>query len=323
MSDLKVETVRIGTMRKHENADSLSVVKVFDYPVVVRTEDYKEGDIAIYVPVDSMVDTTRPEFSFLHNGKQMERIRAKKLRGIFSMGLLVKCNAVAVEGEDWTGALGITKYEEPEPMVEDAEKDPGFMPRYTNIQSIRRYNNVILPGEEVVMTEKIHGANGRWAFARDRFWAGSHNGWKKPGTNSMWWKASDFFLERLKNIPNIVMFGEVYGQVQDLRYGMNDGFTVRFFDAFDIEKGKYLDWKDFEELCLKNDLIMVPILYRGPYNPELLARAEEDSALCAGQIREGLVIRPMVERYNEECGRVCLKYVSQRYMLRKGGTERH
>ena len=56
-------------------------------------------------------------------------------------------------------------------------------------------------------------------------------------------------------------------------------------------------------------------------NVALLSRlAEEDSV--HGGIREGVVVRPVVERVSMAV-RCVLKVVSERYLLRKGGTEHH
>jgi RNA ligase (TIGR02306 family) len=276
-----------------------------------------------------VVSTERPEFAFLAGdnlNKKTSRIKAKRLRGVFSMGLLIPFPAGAnpVMGEDWAGALGIVKYEEPEPMQHgEAEKDPGIMPKYTDIESIRRYPDIFLAEEQVIITEKIHGANGRWLWDGERGWAGSHHMIKKPGAG-MWWEVADF-MDRLKEAPGIVFYGEVYGQVQDLKYGMKNAGqrSVRFFDAFDISKGRFLDWSEFEQHCLKLELPMVPVIYTGFYSPALLKRAEEDSILCPGQLKEGFVIRPVYERYDRRVGRVIMKYHSERYLTRKGGTEGH
>ena len=43
----------------------------------------------------------------------------------------------------------------------------------------------------------------------------------------------------------------------------------------------------------------------------------------ADHMREGVVIRPTEERYVDRLGRLILKLVSEEYLLRKGGTERH
>lgn len=328
MSEFKVEVVKVGPLEKHPNADTLSITKVFDYPVIVKTGDIQEGDLAFYIPVDAVVPTDRPDFAFLagDNEKKTVRIKAKKLRGVFSMGLLIKANADAAYGGDWAPVLGITKYEEPEKFVHgEAEKDPGIMPKYTDIENYRKYGRLLEPGEDVIITEKIHGANGRWLWDGERHWAGSHHMIKKQG-QGMWWDVAAPFLEKLKGAPGVVFYGEVYGQVQDLRYGIDkkENNTVRFFDAFDIGLGRYMDWPDFIDLCLKLDLPVVPTVYWGSFDPEIVPKAAEaDSMLCPGQLREGVVIRPTKERWDHRVGRVILKYHSERYLTRKGGTEGH
>jgi hypothetical protein len=59
-SDFEVKVVRIGEITKHPGADTLDIIKVFDYPVVSKTGSFKSGDLAVYVPVDAMVPTERP-----------------------------------------------------------------------------------------------------------------------------------------------------------------------------------------------------------------------------------------------------------------------
>lgn len=87
MSEWLVEVVKLGAVRKHPNADSLSMTDVHDgYPVVFRTGEFKEGDVAVYVPVDSIVPDD-PAYAFLQ-GKR--RIKARKIRGEYSQGLLLQ-----------------------------------------------------------------------------------------------------------------------------------------------------------------------------------------------------------------------------------------
>jgi hypothetical protein len=38
---------------------------------------------------------------------------------------------------------------------------------------------------------------------------------------------------------------------------------------------------------------------------------------------EGVVVQPLVERAHPEIGRVVLKLISDRYLIRKDGTELH
>src|SRR5260370_38515119 len=92
-SEFVVECVKLGPLVKHPNADTLSIVQVDGYPCIVKNDTFKEGDLAVYIPVDSLVPTHReelPDFHFLAKpDRTHHRVRAIKLRGVFSMGLLI------------------------------------------------------------------------------------------------------------------------------------------------------------------------------------------------------------------------------------------
>lgn len=109
MSTFRCEVVPV-TLLPHPNADSLSLVQVFGFTCVVRTADWVGRDRGVYVPVDAVVPD-RPEFAFLDGHR---RIKARRLRGVFSMGLLLPAPWDAEVGDDLTEALGVTKYEPPE-----------------------------------------------------------------------------------------------------------------------------------------------------------------------------------------------------------------
>ncbi len=324
MSEFHVEIVKIGKIGKHPNADTLSITNIHGgYPVIFRTDQFKEGDLAVYIPVDAMVPLKRPEFQFLqrpNNTKEWERIKAKKLRGIFSMGLLIPCPQDLVSGTNVQLAYGIEKWE---PIIEtstsgDQEKDPGFIPIYTDIEGLRKYKHLLEEGEYVVLTEKIHGANARFLWKDDRLWVGSHRQIKADSPKSMWWRAAreNNLAEKLAKFPDHVFYGEVYGQVQDLLYGAKPGqLFLRFFDIYSIKKGKYLDWDDFLLALADTDLEPAPTLYYGPWKEELCKEAEGESTL-ATNVREGFVVKPVRERWDQKVGRVIFKYIGEGFHLR-------
>lgn len=326
MSTFKVEVVELPEFQKHPNADRLFITKIFDYPVIFNVDNgYKQGDLVAYVPVDAVVPMT-PEWAFLGDSTRSHRIKAKKLRGIFSMGMLTPAPAGSRPGDDVAEKLGIIKYESPEPesLGGENEKDPGFIPTYTDIENYRRYPHVIEKGEEVVLSEKLHGCNGRFCYhsQTNRFWAGSRTCIKKEDPKNLWWRAAfkHDLPTKLATFPNLVFYGEVYGQVQDLRYGaaQNDLF-LRFFDVFDIESGRYLDYDDAMDKIKRADLEPAPILYRGPWSTDLLDLCEGKSEL-ADHTREGFVVKPTKERWSDQVGRTILKMIGQGYLLRKGKT---
>ena len=115
-----------------------------------------------------------------------------------------------------------------------------------------------------------------------------------------------------------MVFGEVYGCVQDLRYGHADGRVS--FAAFDVmsRDGKYLDWPHAESLLGEWEVPMAPKLFHGPFDFDaVLAMADGPSLIPgAGHIREGVVVRPVQERFDHRFGRTALKVVSNQYLVR-------
>jgi tRNA-binding EMAP/Myf-like protein len=118
MSEFRVEVVRLGPIEKHPNADTLGITQVHGgYPVIVKLGDFQEGDLATYIPVDAIVDGDLMEFAFLGAGKK-HRIKAKKIRGVFSMGLLVRAGLASAcgkkyEGEDVQEIYSVEKFVPP------------------------------------------------------------------------------------------------------------------------------------------------------------------------------------------------------------------
>lgn len=319
MSEFHVEVAEVKNVQKHPNADTLSIAEINGYPVIFRTGEYSEGSLAVHVPIDSIVPDT-PEWSFLDGHR---RIKAKRLRGIFSMGMLAKSLPEWALGQNVQAELGIEKWEPSAPvtMGGDDARDAGVLPIYTDIEGWRRHKGVLVDGEEVVITEKIHGANARFCWHDGELIVGSHKRIKKVYDTehpSMWARvALELGLDKkLAEFPDVAVYGEVYGQVQDLKYG-KAGTELVLFDAMNLTTRTYLDHEDFLALAAKLALPTVPQLYRGPWSLELLALSEGQSMVeGANNIREGFVVKPVRERW-AHMGRVILKMVGEGYLLRK------
>lgn len=127
----RVDVVRVGPILPHPNADKLELTMVGGYQVVTGKGNFREGDLAIYIPPDSVVPQTQP-FQFIwqdHVGidgtvpEKRRRITVKRLRKEYSEGLLMPiydfCDTAGPqrssaldwrEGEDVAGVLGVTHY---------------------------------------------------------------------------------------------------------------------------------------------------------------------------------------------------------------------
>jgi RNA ligase (TIGR02306 family) len=329
LSEFHATVIRLKEIRKHPNADTLSITSAFAYPVIFQTTCYQVGDLAAYVPVDAVVPPDEARWGFLRGSKgdfdeKHRRIRAKKIRGIFSMGILTPADPSWVEGQDVTEALALTKYEPPVPisMGGQNERDPGFIPTYTDVEGLRRWPEILREGEPVVLTEKIHGTNARFCWHEGRLWCGSHHNIKAPDSGTVWWQvAKQYNLEtKLQQFPGVVFYGEVYGAVQDLRYGAKPGeLFLALFDAFVINGGYFVAPAVLDTMARMLELPTAPVLYVGPWHPEQLAQLANGASNLAEHIREGFVVRPVKERWNEAAGRVILKLIGEDYLLRKGG----
>jgi RNA ligase (TIGR02306 family) len=220
-----------------------------------------------------------------------------------------------------------------------------------DLENWRKHKNTLTPGERVYITEKLHGCNGRFSYRAGRMWVGSRNQWKRSGeltavqrflarvrralvtvlpiirrlwrpypdlrAGNVWWRAlkTNPWIEAFcRANQDCVLYGEVFGSVQDLKYGAKDGEV--FFRAFDVLRGtKWVDAEEFARMLPAEH--RVPVLFEGEYCPvktEELSRLEKST--LADHLAEGIVIKPAAERWCDRVGRVALKLVSDRYLER-------
>lgn len=355
MSSLIVEVCAISEIREHPNADALEIAVVKGWECIIKKDSFKQGDRVVYFPIDTLLPLELSErlgvtkyLKGLRQDYPVEdgqvwggRVGAARLRGHVSYGLLMEC-----EQEDWAigtnvaELLGVDKWEPPlEFGSEERAPDHPRFHSYTDIENWKNFPDVIAVGEEIVLTEKIHGTNSRVGLIQTEegpvWMAGSHNcrlmppeEGQKPG---LYWLPLTENVKSLLTDPvfegrSVILFGEIFGAgVQDLHYGQAN--NQKQYRAFDIAvDGSYLDLDDFRSLCEKHEVPLVPLLYRGPFGEEAIRdHTNGRTVVCdQKQIREGVVIRPVKERFSEGLnGRLVLKSISDDYVLRKGSTERH
>lgn len=324
MSTHSVNIIEIAEVRAHENAERLEIVPVGGWQAVVKKGQFKVGDRAVYIEPDYTVPTALPEFSFLHKPERdVHRLKAVRLRGTLSYGLLIpvpdRLSDRAV-GDNVMEDLGIARYEPPvtNAGADDLPTDqwPQVYSSKFDVENLQNYPDVLELGEPVIVTEKIHGANARYVYKDGVFYMGSRTRWLKPDAKHIWRRAADNepSIQRFCEAnPGTVLYGEVYGSVQSLKYGAEPG-QVRFAAFAAIEGG---DWVDLDDVFDDPIYPVAPEVYRGPYDPAVvLPLAEQDSTVPgapAGHMREGIVIVPVNERRNDQIGRVALKHISARY----------
>ena len=325
MSSLIVEVCVVEDVLDHSNADRLEIVCVKGWKCIVLKGAYDIGDLVVYAPIDSLIPIILSDAMDVtkYLGKE-GRVRTTKLRGEYSQGLVIPMKFLSQDhrwlpGDDVREILEIKKYEPPlRSSVLRLPNHPAFH-RYTDIENYNNFPDVLKEGEFVVVSEKLHGTNARFMMFDGEFMVGSHNVRLKEDPNDLYWNAAKIF--ELQNIlpDGMEIFGEVFGKgVQKLHYDQK-GINIAFFDA--ILHGKFLNHDEFVEFCNTYGLPTVPILGVEPWHTDLLKAAEGKSTI-AGHIREGIVIKPIYERLDNNLGgRVILKRISERYLLKDYGDD--
>jgi len=340
---VRVPVVEITRVRTHPNADRLEIADVLGYQMVIPKDKHKKGDKVVYFPADVLIPAELANSLGVRNllrGRDKDRVGKIRLRGEPSFGLITSLPDGGFDvGDNLADHFGVKKYEPPirPSMGDQAEYDPNIDPhvqKYTDIENGRLFVDVFKEGEEVVVTEKIHGTNCIVGIVNGEKIASSHNVRRKPPltpegeidfdacAKSIYWYPWTMpfvrsYLEKKDKTHNVLMYGEVYGgSIQSLNYGIGKGkgFGFRVFDV--MVDGDYLSQ---DELITETvGIELVPLIYRGEYHmDEILELAEGDTMLPGSHMREGIVVKPAVERRDPKIGRVILKYISTEYALSK------
>lgn len=374
MSAHRVEVVKIDEIVVHPNADRLELAKISGWQVVTGKGNFQPGQLALYIPVDSVLPNSLEMRLFPPGSKitlKKGRVRSIKIRSQMSQGMIIPLKDVEEEltangievpevevGDDLAMVLDVTKYEPPEPEfagsptkgTKKASKNqinPNFK-KYTDIENIKWYTDVFQEGEQVYISEKLHGTSARYGFVPRHYegflaparaavmgflakWGivkphqfiyGSRNCQLHTGSNQSWYK-EDVYTKILhqENIkaklqPGECVYGEIVGHSiqKNYTYGCKEG-EHKFYVYDVMVDGKYLDYPAFIRWCGSRAFEPVPRLYVGPWSQEVhMEHRDGDSTIGGQKIREGIVIKPVVDEQSI-CGRKVLKSISDAYYL--------
>lgn len=180
MSKFEVPVVKIREIEEIQGADAIELAVVGEYRSVVRKGQFKSGDLVVYIPEASVLPVWLIKQMGLEGrlaGSDSNRVKAVRLRGCLSQGLVYPLNQVndssavllvgdGIRGAGWDVVLGenvadyleITKWEPPIPAHMSGEvcningKTVGY-----DFENVKKYPDIFRDGELVTMTEKLHG----------------------------------------------------------------------------------------------------------------------------------------------------------------------
>ncbi len=325
----KLATVReISNISSIEGANAIEVAQVDGWKVVVKKNEFKLGDLVVYLEIDSWVPTTLAPFLSkgkepkVYNQVQGERLRTVKLRGQVSQGLIIPLISADVSiGDDLTDSLGIQKWEMPiNPKLQGLVKGnfPSCVPKtdQERVQNIKLKNNT----GTYEITEKLEGSSMTCFLDNDsNFEVCSRNLSLKESEDNAFWQAARQYSIKEKmlelNLQGYAIQGELIGgKIQGNIYCLNN-FRYYVYDIYNTNTGEYLTSQERINVVLDLNLLHVPVLGTVVITDETsvdeILNSAEGTSLLYNTEREGVVYK------NIEDGSKTFKAISNKYLLKE------
>lgn len=342
----KVSVERVENIKPIEGADRLQLATIRGWDVVV-SKTVQVDDSLVYFPIDAVLPEELENKIFegskvkLHN----HRVRATKIRGVYSYGLTCPINMLKTDykiGQDLSESLGVKKYE-PEikalPSKGKVGKPGKTNPNFFVYPKFYHYNDSkqqFEKTESFYAVEKSHGSSWRASWMKrhnpsiltrigiklglcsEYEWCvGSHNVQRNPESNESYCNLARTYKlkEFLKDYPNWILFGEMIGDgIQaNYSYGFKD-HKLAVFDMIHLD-GTHKTVQDVELIANRIGAI-VPQRY--VVKKEWVQNPEFGKSFIDGTTTiEGWVVRSVAEPWKKA------KIINPEYLLNKNNTDFH
>ncbi|MHA0036513.1 RNA ligase (ATP) [Deinococcus sp. PESE-13] len=325
----------------HPNAERLELCKVGTFQLVVRKGEYRDGDPIVIAPEKAVLPPqlaglyTNAETgaSYLH-GAEKNRVGSVRLRGEVSQGVILPLDGLedAPFGEDLAERLGITFWEPPVPVSMAGEvepRPPAQHYKHHDVEQFGIYASEFASGEEMIVTEKLHGTQGVYFRTAEGRWLVTSKGLSRGGltlreaASNVYWQAarnSNLFAEADAAFSGgeVQIFGEVVPVQKGFSYGQQHP-TVFVFKV--VHDGLRLPRRDWPQWVLDH---AVPVLYEGPFDEATVRKLRGGLETVSGKglhIREGVVVAPKVPRFAADGSDLSVKLISDAYAKKETGEE--
>jgi RNA ligase (TIGR02306 family) len=279
-------------------------------------------------------------------GKDKNRVGSIRLRGEISQGATISLEKIKelfnleniTPSQDISEKLNITKYEPPIPVemsgkVKTSDTSTSGFSKH-DVEQFGIYKNEFTMKETVIITEKIHGTQIMIGLTKDKELLISSKGFfskdlfiEKSDSNIYWQAYNNsnlnevlFYLESV--FPNLAiqLFGEVV-PAQKFKYGQSKPVVLLYdvrIDGFSLNILEHL----WYSVVLKPH--WVPIVHVGTLadvDVQELCKGKEQVSGKEEHIREGIVVRPVPDRFAKDGTRLMLKVINPAYAKKETGDE--
>jgi len=307
----KLVTVRtIDNILPIPNADAIEQLVIGGWNIVAQKGLHSVGNTVVYFEIDSFLPIEDSRFeTFMKfgisnfEGKQGHRVKTKRLRGVYSQGIVIPVNEFPeiVDPQpdtDYSELIGVVKYERQEVSGFSGEAKgtfPWFLQKsdQDRIQNVySRLNNSDVAQELFVGTLKMDGSSITvFAVDKDKYLPDSEDvvgedvaigycsrnqqlkmpdfeqeGWFESSgkfyqgayNSNLFHKVAELCVETGKNLA---IQGELVGAGIQGTFEKFEKYQVFAYNIFDVDAGKFVDYKTFLEYAAMVDLQIVPEVY--------------------------------------------------------------
>lgn len=348
MSVFAVTIETIAGLEPIAGADRIEIARLagMDFQFVVGKGAHTPGEQVVYFPVDALLPDPLIERLGLVgrlSGAARNRVKTVVLRGQISQGVVARLDVLPegltanVDPAVLTEALGVSKWEAPDVLTQDAvlRPLPDGQSKY-DIESADRFVEIAeaLMDQPVFITEKVEGSNfwvratpdGRVSVGQRGFTIEPKDGVEHSfvalaRTHRVGELAAQ---EAARRGVDVLVYGEALGPgIQGNLYRF-PRHTIRFFD---LRAGHH--WIPAPEFLATiqafygDHSLVVPVL-QAPDGTTLrqwlagkgIKEASNGPSRLGSTLREGVVIKPLVESRHSQLGRLVLKQRSPQYLAK-------
>jgi RNA ligase (TIGR02306 family) len=336
MAQWKVTRERLELF-PHPNpaVERLELGKAGQYQVVVAKGSFANAATIIFVPEKSVLPDAIADQGDRRKylvGPLKNRVKAIQLQKELSMGLILDDRPELADvplGDDISQRLGITKYAPPIPDELTGEvvslDEMGCEIHGHDVETYNIHAAEFIPGEPVLVTEKIHGTQGAYVRTRagrrlvtskgllknDQFFSdAATNAYKRAAEKIRLFELLD------AHFPNVD--AQAFGEVTPFQKGFNYGLTEATLFLYRIDvNGKTLP---MSQVPAQFKAHWVPQLFDGPFDIDKIRPLREGKETVSGRqlhIREGCVVTPATPRESAHASqrfRLALKLINPKFV---------
>lgn len=252
-----------------EGANNIELAEVLGWNVVIKKGEFNEGELCIYIRIDTTVNPTLPCFSHLKNLKNPNkriRINTRKFINVYSQGLLVSINNYKLEpilGLNVTNLFDVQKYEK-EIHESFSNKPKGDFPidiiSKTNEEHLKNKIRALerLYNKKIYISKKMDGSSLTIIMKDNSIIVCSRNYIVDDDSTMYKYVMNENIKDKIIN--NIAIQGEFCGPNINGNQMKLDKYKFYVFNIKDLNENRYLNLEDMTLLCKKLELETVPIL---------------------------------------------------------------